>query len=172
MPIYALGEIEPHIDPSAYIHPDAVLIGDVTVGPESTIWPAAVLRADTGPIIIGARSNVQDGSVIHVMEGLPTRVGDDVLIGHLAHLESCTVHNGAFIGTASVVLHRVVVGEGAVVAGNAVLLDDTEVPPGALAVGTPARIRIGEGRGEMAAGGAAHYVAAGRRYKGQLRRLS
>jgi carbonic anhydrase/acetyltransferase-like protein (isoleucine patch superfamily) len=172
MPIYALGDIEPLIDPTAYVHPDAILIGEVILGPESSIWPGAVLRADTGVIRIGAGSNVQDGSVIHVSPGLPTTVGEEVLIGHLAHLESCTIHRGAFIGSGSLVLHRVVVGEGAVVAGNAVVLDDTDIPPGALAVGTPARIRPGAARPEMAVSGAAHYVEAARRYRKELRRIS
>src|ERR1700752_210152 len=121
MPIYALGAVEPSIDPSAFVHPDAVVIGDVRIGPDSSVWPAAVLRADNGPIVIGARSNVQDGSVLHVSPGTPTTGGDDGLIGPLAHLEVCTVRNGAFIGAGSLVLHRVVVGEGAVVAGNTVV---------------------------------------------------
>lgn len=172
MPIYTLGDVEPLIDPTAYVHPDAVLIGEVILGPESSVWPGAVLRADTGTIRIGARSNVQDGSVIHVSPGLPTTVGEDVLIGHLAHLESCTVHRGAFIGSGSLILHRVVVGEGAVVAGNTMVLDDTDIPPGALAVGTPAQIRPGAARPEMALSGAAHYVEAGRRYRKELRRIS
>src|ERR1700676_3161387 len=146
MPIYALADLEPSIDPSAFVHPDAVIIGDVRIGPDSSIWPAAVLRADSGPIVIGARSNVQDGSVLHVSVGAPTTIGDDVLIGHLAHLEGCTIRNGAFIGTASLVLHRAVIGEGAVVAGNAVVLDDTDVPAGALAVGVPVEIRLGAAR--------------------------
>jgi carbonic anhydrase/acetyltransferase-like protein (isoleucine patch superfamily) len=171
MPIYALGDLEPTIDPSAFVHPDAILIGDVRIGPESSIWPAAVLRADSGPITIGARSNVQDGSVLHVSAGVPTTVHDDVLIGHLAHLEGCTVHNGAFIGTASLVLHRAVIGEGAVVAGNAVILDDVEVPPGALAVGIPAKIRPGAARRGMAEGGARWYVDEGRRYLKEMRRI-
>src|SRR4051812_16989518 len=99
MPIYALGDLEPKIDASAFVHPDAIVIGDVTLGPQSSVWPAAVLRAEADAIVIGARSNVQDGTVIHVSPGLPTVVHDDVLIGHLAHLESCTVHDGAFIGS-------------------------------------------------------------------------
>jgi carbonic anhydrase/acetyltransferase-like protein (isoleucine patch superfamily) len=172
MPIYALGDREPSIDPSAFVHPDAVIIGDVTIGAESSIWPTAVLRADSEPIVIGARSNVQDGAIIHVSPGVPTTVHDDVLIGHLAHLEGCTVHNGAFIGTASLVLHRAVIGEGAVVAGNAVVLDDTEVPPGALALGVPVKIRLGAAREGMGSGGARWYVEEARRYRQELRRIS
>jgi carbonic anhydrase/acetyltransferase-like protein (isoleucine patch superfamily) len=171
MPIYALADVVPSIDPSAFVHPDAIIIGDVTIGPESSIWPAAVLRADNGPIVIGARSNVQDGSVLHVSPDTPTTVEDDVLIGHLAHLEGCVVKNGAFIGSGSLVLHRVVIGEGAVVAGNAVLLDDMEVPPGALAIGIPATIRAGAARPGMGTTGAGHYVDEGRRYRQELRRI-
>jgi carbonic anhydrase/acetyltransferase-like protein (isoleucine patch superfamily) len=172
MPIYALADLEPSIDPTAYVHPDAVIIGDVTIGPESSVWPAAVLRADGAPITIGARSNVQDGAVIHVSPGVATTIGDEVLIGHLAHLESCTVYDGAFIGTASLVLPRSVVGAGAVVAGNAVVLDGMEVPAGALAVGVPATIRPGAARQGMAAGGARWYVDEARRYRQDLRRIS
>jgi carbonic anhydrase/acetyltransferase-like protein (isoleucine patch superfamily) len=172
MPIYALGDIEPSIDPSAFVHPDAIVIGDVRIGPESSVWPAAVLRADSEPIVIGARSNVQDGAVIHVSAGVPTTVHDDVLIGHLAHLEGCTIHNGAFIGTASLVLHRAVVGAGAVVAGNAVVLDDTEVPAGALALGVPVKIRPGAAREGLGTGGSRWYVEEARRYRREMRRIA
>jgi carbonic anhydrase/acetyltransferase-like protein (isoleucine patch superfamily) len=171
MPIYALADLEPSIDPSAYVHPDAVLIGQVRIGPESSIWPGVVIRADNGPIVIGARSNVQDGSVLHVSVGAPTTVGDDVLIGHLAHLEGCTVHNRAFIGTASLVLHHAVIGEGAVVAGNAVVLDGTDVPPGALAVGVPAQVRPGAAKEGMGSVGSGYYVEEARRYRRELRRI-
>ena len=171
MPIYALGDLEPAIDSTAYVHPDAVIIGDVRIGPESSVWPGVVIRAERDSVIIGARSNVQDGTVIHVSEGLPTTVHDDVLIGHLAHLESCIVHDGAFIGSGSMVLHRAVIGTGAVVAGPATVLDDTIVPPGALAVGTPATIRPGAAREGMALMGARYYVDEGRRYRTALRRI-
>ena len=91
MPIYQLGDLVPVIHPEAYIHPEAVLIGDVTVGSEATVWPGAVLRGDYGTIVIGARSSVQDGTVIHAGPGFPTIVGDGCVIGHLAHLEGCTM---------------------------------------------------------------------------------
>ena len=172
MPIYALGQLEPTIDPSAYVHPDAVLIGDVRLGPESSVWPGAVLRADSEPIIIGARSNVQDGTVIHVSEGLPTVVHEDVLIGHLVHLEGCTVHRRGFIGNGSIVMHRAVIGEGALVAANAVVLNDTDVPAGALALGVPATIRPGAANRQLVSHGAEYYVVEGRRYRDQLRRIA
>ncbi|MBW8827348.1 MAG: gamma carbonic anhydrase family protein [Acidobacteria bacterium] len=172
MPIYALGALEPDIDPTAYVHPDAVLIGDVRLGPESSVWPGAVLRADDDAIIIGARSNVQDGSVIHVSAGLPTVIHEDVLIGHLAHLEGCVVHRRGFIGNGAIVMNRVVVGEGALVAANTVLLNDTDVPAGALAVGVPATIRPGAANARLVSQGADHYVLRGRRYRDDLRRIA
>ena len=115
MAIYALGDVEPTIDPSAYVHPDATVIGDVTLGPGTTVWPQAVLRGDYGVIRVGARTSVQDGAVLHTTPITPTVVGDDVVIGHLAHLECCTVHDGALVGTGSIVLHRAVIEAGALV---------------------------------------------------------
>ncbi len=105
MPVYALGDVEPSIHESAYIHPDAVVIGDVTFGAEASIWACAVLRGDDGRIEIGAGSNVQDGAVIHTTLHLPTIVGERCTIGHIAHLEGCRILDRALVGTASVVLH-------------------------------------------------------------------
>jgi carbonic anhydrase/acetyltransferase-like protein (isoleucine patch superfamily) len=171
VPIYALGTLEPKIDPSAFIHPDAVLIGDVSVGPESSVWPGAVLRGDGFGIVIGARSSVQDNAVLHCTEDLPTVVGDECTIGHLVHLEGCTIESGCLIGVGAIVLHRVVVRSGAIVAANAVVLDDTEVPAGALALGVPARIREGLANQDLIDGGTKNYVERSRRYLDGLRRL-
>ena len=102
MPIYALGDITPQIDPTAFVHPDAVVIGNVTIGAESTIWPGAVLRGDGAGIVVGARTSIQDGAIVHNTEVLPTVIGDDCTVGHMAHLEGCTVHNAVLIGTASI----------------------------------------------------------------------
>ena len=95
MAIYALGDLVPQIDPTAYVHPDATVIGDVVIGPESTVWPRAVLRGDYGRITVGARTSIQDGSVIHSTLLHPTVIGDDCVIGHLVHMECCTIENGA-----------------------------------------------------------------------------
>ena len=141
MPIYRLGDLVPTIHPEAYVHPDAVVIGDVTIGSESTVWPGAVLRGDYGTIVIGDRSSVQDGSVIHAGPGFPTVVGDGCVIGHLTHLEGCTLEDDSLAGSGSVVLHHAVVGSGATVGANAVVPNRMVVPPGALAVGVPAQIR-------------------------------
>ena len=171
MPVYALGDQVPHIDASAFVHPDAVVIGSVTIGPESSVWPAAVLRGDDGEIHIGARTSVQDGAVLHTTAEHPTVVGDDCVIGHLAHLEGCTVENGAMIANAAMVLHRCVVGTGAIVAANAVVLNDVVVPPGALAVGTPATIKPDRARADEIAHNVAVYVARSSRYRHDLRRV-
>ena len=141
MAVYALGDRVPSIDPDAFVHPDATVIGAVTLGPESSVWPGAVLRGDDGEILIGARTSVQDGSVLHCTAELPTVVGDECVIGHLVHLEGCEVQDGALVGNGAIVLHRCVISTGALVGANAVVTNGTVVPPGALALGVPAEIR-------------------------------
>jgi carbonic anhydrase/acetyltransferase-like protein (isoleucine patch superfamily) len=171
VPIYALGEHQPQIHPDAYIHPDAVIIGSVTIGAESSVWPGAVLRGDEGEIHIGARTSVQDNSVLHTTPEHPTVVGDDCVIGHIVHLEGCTVRDGAMVGNGAIVLHRSVVGSGAIVAANSVVLYDVDIPPGALAVGAPATIKPGRARRDEIESGVATYVARSHRYRASLRRL-
>src|SRR5580700_5064946 len=129
MAIYSLNGASPRTPPEAYVHPDAVIIGDVTIGPESTVWPGAVLRGDYGTITVGARSSVQDGTVIHAGPGFPTIIGDGCVIGHLAHLEGCILQDDCLVGSGSVVLHYAVIGSGATVGANAVVPNRMEVPP-------------------------------------------
>ncbi len=171
MPIYQLGELVPAIHPDAYIHPDAVLIGAVTIGAESTVWPGAVIRADYGTVTIGERTSIQDGTVIHAGPGFPTVVGHGCVVGHLAHLEGCTVADSVLIGSGSVVLHHAVVATGATVGANAVVPNRMEVPSGALAVGVPATIRSGKSSLFIIETAAAEYVANGRRYRAGLSRI-
>jgi carbonic anhydrase/acetyltransferase-like protein (isoleucine patch superfamily) len=171
MAIYELDGVSPRIDPEAYVHPDAVVIGDVTIGPESTIWPGAVLRGDYGTISIGARTSVQDGTVIHAGPGFPTIVGDGCVIGHLAHLEGCILKDDSLVGSGSVVLHHAVVGSGATVGANAVVPNNMEVPPGALAIGVPAQIRPGKSNLALIQFSAAEYVSNGKRFRASLRRV-
>ncbi|MEZ5216903.1 MAG: gamma carbonic anhydrase family protein [Ilumatobacteraceae bacterium] len=171
MTLYALGESAPQIHPTAFIHPDAVIIGDVVIGEESSVWPGAVLRGDNGRILIGARTSIQDNSVLHTIPDSPTTVGDDCVVGHIVHLEGCVVENQCLIGNGSIVLHRVKVRTGSIVAANSTVLDDTEVPSGAIAVGSPAVIKDGRARAEMVAIGAASYVQNAKRYRAELRRI-
>src|SRR5690606_20355721 len=172
MPVYAIGDQVPRIDDSAYVHPDAVVIGDVVIGPESSVWPHAVLRGDGRPITIGARTSIQDGSVLHVTPFLATTVGDDCVIGHLAHLEGCTIEDGALVGSGAVVLHQAVVRTQALVGAGAVVSGGTEVPSRAMALGIPAKIRPDAvDPATMIEPGAASYVERGRQYRKELRRL-
>ena len=171
MPIYALGNQVPSIHPDAYVHPDAVVIGDVTIGAHSSVWPCAVLRGDDGAIIVGQRTSVQDGCVVHTTPEHPTTIGDDCVIGHMVHLEACTIEPWCLIGVGSVVLHRVVVSSWAIVAANAVVLNDTMVPSGALAVGIPAVIKEGRARREDIERGVATYVERAARFRAELRRI-
>ncbi len=171
MAIYALGELSPEIHPDAYVHPDAVIIGDVRIGAGSSIWPGAVLRGDDGYISIGQRSSIQDGSVLHTTPDDPTVVGDDCLVGHIVHLEGCTLENGSFVGNGAIVLHRVVVRSGGLVGANAVVNNDTEVPSGAMALGVPAKIRPDSVPPGMIEDGVAAYIERTKRFKAELRRI-
>jgi carbonic anhydrase/acetyltransferase-like protein (isoleucine patch superfamily) len=171
MPIYALGDQVPSIDPTAYVHPDAVIIGSVTIGANSSIWPGAVLRGDDGAIVIGARTSIQDGTVVHTTPFSHTTVGDDCVIGHIVHLEGCIIENGAQVSSGSVVLHRAVISTGSIVAANAVVLNDTVVPPGALAVGAPAVIKENRARQGDIDIAVQAYLHKGERFKKDLRRI-
>ena len=141
MPVYALGDLAPEIHPDAYVHPDAVLIGAVALGAEASVWPGAVLRADFGRILVGRRTSIQDGTVVHTTREWPTVVGDDCVVGHNVHMEGCTVEDRCLIGSGSVVLNRAVVRRGSVVGANALVTEDAEVPESSMALGVPARIR-------------------------------
>lgn len=171
MPIYALGSLEPTIDPDAFIHPQATLIGNVVIGAGSSVWPSAVLRGDSNRIIIGERTSVQDGAILHCTDQLETRVGDDCVIGHLAHLEGCVIESGALVGSGAIVLHRARVGSGALVGAAALVAGNTHVPGGALALGVPAKILEGRADTESIVWGAAHYVERAAQYRAELRRL-
>lgn len=171
MPIYALGDLVPEVDPTAFVHPDAVVIGAVTIGAQASIWPTAVLRGDFGTIDVGARTSVQDGTVVHAGPGFPTTVGRGCVVGHLAHLEGCTIHDDALVGSGSVVLHHAVVERGATVAANAVVPNRMVVPTGALAVGVPAVVRLGASNLALIELSAQQYVENARRYQVGLRRL-
>jgi carbonic anhydrase/acetyltransferase-like protein (isoleucine patch superfamily) len=171
MPIYALGTQIPQIADDAYVHPDAVIIGSVTIGSESSVWPGAVLRGDEGEIRIGARTSIQDNSVLHTTPEWPTVVGDGCVVGHIVHLEGCTIHDDVLVGNGSIVLHRAIVHSWSIVAANAVVLNDTIVPNGAIAVGSPAAIKEGRARREMITEGVDVYVTRSRRFRDELRRI-
>lgn len=171
MAIYALGDQVPEIDPAAYIHPDATIIGSVVIGPETSVWPSAVLRGDDGFIFVGARCSVQDGAVLHTTSVFPTTVGDDVTIGHLAHLEGCIVDDKALIGSGSIVLHNAHIGVEAVVGGGAFVRNNQIVPPLAMALGVPAVVKENAVRPGHFDLGVESYVKRASRYRERLRRI-
>jgi len=131
----------PKIHHSAFVAPTAVLIGDIEIGEESSIWFGVVLRGDNGPIRIGARTSVQDNSVIHVSEGNQTIIGDGCTIGHCVTMEDCTIGNGALVGSNAVVLNEAVVGEQALIAAGAVVGAKANIPPRVVAAGQPAVVK-------------------------------
>lgn len=170
MPIYALGDLTPDISPSAFIHPDAVIIGNVRVGDESSVWPGAVLRGDSEVgIEVGARTSIQDNSVLHTTRVQATIVGDGCVVGHLAHLEGCIIEDGCLVGSGSIVLHHAVVRTGALVGAAAVVPNHMEVPSGAMALGVPARIKPDSVPPGMIAKAVEAYCDFGRRYRQDLR---
>jgi carbonic anhydrase/acetyltransferase-like protein (isoleucine patch superfamily) len=171
MAIYALGELVPDIHETAFVHPEATVIGRVTLGPDTSVWPQAVIRGDYGSISVGAGTNVQDGAVVHATAELDTVIGAHVVVGHLAHLEGCTVRDEALIGVGSIVLHRAVVEEGATVGAGAVVTNDMVVPARALAVGIPATVKADRSRAELIGAMAAVYVENAARYRSGLCRL-
>jgi carbonic anhydrase/acetyltransferase-like protein (isoleucine patch superfamily) len=130
----------PSIHPSAFIASTAAVMGDVTLGEESSIWYGAVLRGDMAAIIIGAQTNIQDGSIVHVDTGVPCTIGQRVGVGHRVILHGCTVGDDCLIAMGSVLLNGVRIGAGSVVAAGAVVREGMEVPPGSLVMGVPGRI--------------------------------
>lgn len=128
------------IHPTAYIHPLAIVCGDVTLGPRASVWPTAVIRGDTAKIVIGESSNVQDGTVVHVDHGVPTTIGARVGIGHRAIVHGATVEDDVLIAMGAILLNRVHVGTGSIIGAGAVCTEGMQIPPHSLVLGVPARV--------------------------------
>ena len=155
------------IHPTAYIAPTAAVMGDVTLGAESSVWYGAVLRGDMAGISIGERSNLQDGTIVHVDEGVPCRVGARVGVGHRVILHGCLVDDDCLIGMGSVLLNGVRIGTGSVVAAGAVIPEGMQIPPGSLVMGVPGRIvrPVDEALTRRIAETWAHYVEQARAHR-------
>ena len=175
MPLYRLGLKTPKLpaDERYWIAPDADIIGDVTLCQDASVWFHAVIRGDNDPIVIGARTNVQDGAVLHSDDGLPLTIGDDVTIGHKAMVHSCTIGDGSLIGIGAVILSRARIGACSIVGAGALIPEGKAFPDGVLLVGSPARVvreltpeQIGKLKGS-----AAHYVRNWRRFKRDMMAL-
>ncbi len=132
----------PQIAESAYIDPAAVIIGDVVIGEDSSVWPCSVVRGDVHYIRIGARTNIQDGSVLHVMrDEWPLILGDDVTVGHSVTLHGCTIESRCLIGMGAVILNGVTIGAGSIVAAGTLITERTVIPAGSLVMGSPGKVK-------------------------------
>lgn len=163
----------PEVPDSAFVAPGAYLIGAVTLGERSSVWYGAVLRGDTEPVTIGARTNVQDGCVLHADPGFPAVVGEDCVVGHRAVVHGCRVGDGCLIGMGATVLNGARIGDGSIVAAGALVPEGKEFPPRSLIVGVPAR-RVREVTDEQAeeiARGAQTYVERAAEHRASLKDL-
>jgi len=173
MTCYALGDLTPHIDPSAFVAAEATLIGAVTLRAGSSVWPGAVIRADNEPIVVGENSSIQEGAVLHVDAGRPLRIGRGVTVGHQAMLHGCTVEDGALIGIQAVVLNGAVIGRHSLVGAGALVTEGKTFPERSLILGSPAKAVRTLSDEEIAGmeDGARHYVERGQQYRETLRPL-
>ncbi len=174
MPIYAIAEKQPDIAASAWIAPNATVIGDVRLGENAGVWWNAVLRGDNDPITVGANTNIQDGSVLHTDKGVPLTLGRNVTVGHLVMLHGCTVGDGSLIGIKSVILNRVVIGRNCLIGANTLIPEGKTVPDRSLVMGSPGKV-VRELTDEEVArleDVARRYVENARRYATQLRPLA
>lgn len=171
MPLYAIDESSPSIDPSAWVAPSADLIGDVRIGPRASVWFGAVIRADNTPILLGAETNFQDGAVGHSDPGAPLTLGDRVTVGHQAILHGCTIHDEALIGMGARILNGAVIGAQCIVGAGALVTEGKVFEPRSLIVGSPARAvrSLTDAQVAMLSLSAAHYAEKAERYGRDLR---
>jgi carbonic anhydrase/acetyltransferase-like protein (isoleucine patch superfamily) len=140
----------PQIAASAYIDPASVIVGDVVIGEDSSVWPLCVIRGDVNYVRIGARTNVQDGSILHVMKDeYPLILGDDITVGHAVTLHGCTINSRCLIGMRATILNGVVIGEGSIIAAGTLLTERTSIPPRSLVMGTPGKVKRALGEADQ-----------------------
>jgi carbonic anhydrase/acetyltransferase-like protein (isoleucine patch superfamily) len=155
------------VDPSAFIAPGAVVLGDVTIGKEASVWYGAVIRGDCEAIRIGEQTNVQDGCILHADPGFPCTLGNRVTVGHAAIVHGATVGDDCLIGMKAVVMNGAKIGRGSIVAVGAIVTEGTVIPPGSVAMGQPAKVKRAAEERDLAyiRRAAEHYVEAGRAFK-------
>ena len=139
--ILTINDRTPDVERARFIADDVVLTGDVTLGQDVTLWYGVVARAEYSSVRIGARTNIQDGSILHADPGSPCSIGEDVTVGHRSVIHGCTLQDGVLVGMGAVVLNGAVVGEGSLVAAGAVVREGDEIPPNSLVAGVPATVR-------------------------------
>jgi len=155
------------VEPSAWIAPGAVVLGDVTLGTEATVWYGAVVRGDSAPIRVGRQTNIQDGCILHADEGFPCTLGERVTLGHGSIVHGATVEDDCLIGMRAVVMNGARIGKGSIVAVGSIVTEGTVIPPGSLALGQPAKVKreTSDRDRELIRHAAEHYVAAGKVYR-------
>jgi len=168
---YALGDKRPTLSDNCYIAPSADVIGDVVMHDNSSVWFNCVLRADNDTITVGKGSNVQDGAVLHVDEGYPLDIGENVTIGHKVMLHGCTIGDNSLIGMNAVVLNGAKIGNNCIIGAGALVTEKTEIPDGYMALGAPATPvkELGEKVIKMLQMGADHYMSKSEQYKKELK---
>jgi carbonic anhydrase/acetyltransferase-like protein (isoleucine patch superfamily) len=168
--IAAYAGCAPRLDPSAFVVDNATVIGDVVIGPESSIWFGAVVRGDIHPIRIGARSNVQDNATVHVVGGkFGTTLGDDVTVGHNRGVHGCAIEDGALVGMGAIVPDGAVIGAESLIAAGALVPPGTRVPPRSLVLGSPGKVvrPVSDDELERIRSSASNYVGYAQRYRAE-----
>ena len=173
MSVFRLADRSPRIDPAAWIAPSATVIGDVSIKAGASVWWNAVLRGDNDPIVIGERTNIQDGSVLHTDEGVPLTLGRDITVGHMVMLHGCTVGDGSLIGIGSIVLNRATIGRHCLIGANSLIPEGKTIPDRSLVMGSPGKV-VRELSDEEVARllySAQHYVDNATRYRTLLEEI-
>jgi carbonic anhydrase/acetyltransferase-like protein (isoleucine patch superfamily) len=174
MALYDLGSVSPVVpETGAYwVAENAAVLGNVHLGTDASVWFNAVLRGDNDPITVGARSNVQDGSVLHTDPGCPLTIGEDVTVGHMCMLHGCTIGDNSLIGIGSIVLNNVKIGRNCLIGANSLIPERKEIPDGSLVMGSPGKVirELTPEEIEMLTASAGHYVDNWKRFAKDLRR--
>jgi len=173
MPIYALAAKQPALHATSWVAPGAIVIGDVRLAENASVWWNAVLRGDNDPIKVGANTNIQDGSVLHTDPGAPLTLERDVTVGHLVMLHGCTVGAGSLIGIKSVILNHAVIGKSCLIGANTLIAEGKVIPERSLVMGSPGKVvrELTDEEVARLAAAAARYVENARRYATQLQAL-
>jgi len=172
MPIYQLDDLIPEIDPDAYIFDSADVIGNVRIGAGASVWPHASIRGDNAAIAIGAETNIQEGSVLHVDEGIPMAIAERVTVGHQAMLHGCTVETGSLIGMQAIVLNRARIGRNCLIGAGAIVPEGREIPDNSLVIGVGKVVReLGAEEIANMHRGIRDYVERARMYRRRLKRI-
>jgi carbonic anhydrase/acetyltransferase-like protein (isoleucine patch superfamily) len=170
--VYSLGDVRPQLPETGeyWIAPNAVVLGNVILKKNASVWFGATLRGDNDPIIVGENSNIQDGSVLHTDLGSPLTIGADVTVGHMVMLHGCAIGDGSLIGIGSIILNGAKIGRGCLIGANSLITEGKEIPDGSMVMGSPGKVirMLDEGATRMLALSAAHYVENWKRYAAGL----